>query len=229
MTFQNAFHVPFSLFWTMVVFSACNTNSSIPFEEGVYQPLELSNLEDPIVHDSLLVHNTFDLSGGQALMVARSTEEDFEGLKLYLLRDVGGNTRVVSNSTGAYDSWTYIPTIFVSPNGRDTLILAETGERESWGARLIRLKGGLFTDLGFVDMAVRASKFDELEEKEVEVLRSVVPYTGITCNNGTLFIEFNTSVHVFDDGQGGLDTLYPANAIHYVWDEALKLERKASS
>lgn len=204
---------------------ACTGNgpSSNGFASGEYEKIALMPIDDNFEQDTLLLHNTYEMNPGQFMMVARNVEENFEGLRMFLYKIKNGAANITATSTGAYDSWIYLPTFFISPDESDTLIMVETGERESWGARLVRLQNGQFEDLGFVDMAARGTKYDELEEQEVMVLKSIVPFTRISGNSDGLVLDFDVDVHLFDDHKGGLDTLYQKGQVRYLFSDSLRL------
>lgn len=192
--------------------------------EDAYERIALMPIEDHFELDSILIHNTYELSEGQFMMVSRSTEESFEGLQMHLYTLKDSLPIISASSTPAYDSWIYLPTFFISPDQQDTLLMAEIGERESWGARLLRIEDGAFVDLGFIDIAIRGSKFDEELETDVLFLKSVAPNTTIRSQSEILFVSFGPeSVHIYDDQKGNADTLYPADQVKYEFSDSLKL------
>jgi len=195
--------------------------------EDAYERIALMPIEDHFELDSILIHNTYELSEGHFMMVSRSTEESFEGLRMHLYTLKGSLPIISASSTPAYDSWIYIPTFFISPDEQDTLLMAEIGERESWGARLLRIENGAFVDLGFIDIALRGSKFDEDLEMDVMVLKSVAPNTNIRSQGELLIVSFGPEpVHVYDDQMGNADTLYPADKVQYEFSDSLRLKIK---
>ena len=202
----------------------------IEIPEGSYERISLMPIEDHFELDSILIHNTYELKEGEFMIVSRPSEESFKGLQMHLYRLQDSIPIVSSSSVPAYDSWIYLPTFFVSEDQLDTLILAELGERESWGCRLLRIEDGQFKDLGFIDVALRDSKFDEELEDDVMVLKTIAPFTNILSVSNGLSITFaSDSVHVFDDQNGGLDILYPAAAVRYEWTDSLRMVMPRSS
>ena len=121
-----------------------------------WERLELELVPDNVRHDTLLIQVTFALPGGEFLMVASNVKETFEGLRLYRYEALpDSSARVLAVSPPAYDSWTMLPTVFRSPTDPSTLlVLANFGERQSWGQKVLRLDDGGFTDLGFLDVAL---------------------------------------------------------------------------
>ena len=146
-------------------------------------------------------------------MVASNAEETFEGLRLYryeLLPD--SNANVVAASAPAYDSWTMLPT-FLGRAGDSTsmMLLANFGEKQSWGQKVMLLDKSGFTDMGFLEVAlpVRVSESDSAYLKR----ESVAPY--VRCISADpLSLEFACdSVYVYDDGKGGGDYVIAADRL----------------
>ena len=197
--------------------------------DGTYERIALMPIEDHFELDSILIHNTYELSIGHFMMVARATEESFTGLQMHLYTLKDSLPIISASSTPAYDSWIYLPTFFVSPDQQDTLLLAEIGERESWGARLLRIEDGVFEDLGFIDIALRDKKFDEELEKDVMFLKSVASNTSIREIGEDLIVSFGPEpLHIYDDQLGNSDTLYPADHVIYEFSDSLRLKIKES-
>ena len=103
-------------------------------------PIAYRAIEDNIQHDTLLIQTTFDLGDGSFIMVASNIDPSFEGIRLYRYRlTADSSVSMLAISPPAYDSWTMLPTFFGADSMRtDALwLLANFGERESWGQKLL--------------------------------------------------------------------------------------------
>lgn len=190
-------------------------------------PVQYRAIDDNIRHDTLLIQTTFELDDGTFVMVAGNVEPGFEGIRLYryqLLPD--SNAQVLSHSTGGYDSWTMLPTFFSIPDPPGThLILANFGERESWGQKLLFLDSA-FTDLGFLDVAYpeHITEGDSTHVKRT----NVAPYGRLALHNDTAVFTFACdSLFLYDDMAGHNDIIVPAYSIRYTYhvDTGLELWR----
>lgn len=176
-------------------------------------------LEDNVKHDTLLIQTTFDMGDGTCVMVASAVEDTFEGLRLYRYRArPDSSAEVIAVSSPAYDSWTMLPRFF----GRDSTatddlwVLANFGEKESWGQKLLRLDTA-FHDLAFMDAArpERVLEDDTLRLKR----RDIAPYVRFETHGDTLWFRFACdSVYLYDDQAGGYDRILPAASVRYTWD-----------
>ncbi|MEX1132617.1 MAG: hypothetical protein WEC15_05285, partial [Flavobacteriales bacterium] len=151
-------------------------------------------------------------------MVASNVDETYEGLRLYKYSLVGKEKQplIHSSSSPGYDSWTLLPTFFMDPRQDSAYIaLANTGERNSWGQKVLGMKDG-FTDLGFLDVAVP----EWVDEGDTTLLRlrNIAPYTRCRAEGaGMSFLFECDSVYLYDDLRGGLDIVVPANWLRYTW------------
>ena len=130
--------------------------TSVPEEQGeVWSRVDLPGLDDNVKHDTLLIQTTFDLGDSTYLMVASHVEETREGIRLYRYRvKPDSSAEVLSWSKPGYDSSTMLPTFFRSPDAsQGWLLLANMGERESWGQEVFWLKDGAFIHMGYLSMA----------------------------------------------------------------------------
>jgi hypothetical protein len=191
------------------------------------KPAELATVDDNIRHDTLLIQTTFAMGDSTYVMVASHVEPKFEGVRLYrytLLPD--SNARILSYSNGAYDSWTMLPTFFPIPDPPGTyLVLANFGERESWGQKLIYMDS-TFTDLGFIDLAFpeRITEGDTAYMKRT----NIAPYGRLALHNDTAVFTFECdSLFLYDDMAGHNDLIVPANTVRYTYhpDTGLELWR----
>lgn len=191
------------------------------------KPAELTAVDDNIRHDTLLIQTTFAMGDSTYVMVASHVEPKFEGVRLYrytLLPD--SNARILSHSNGAYDSWTMLPTFFPIPDPPGTyLVLANFGERESWGQKLIYMDS-TFTDLGFIDLAYP----ERITEGDTAFMKrtNIAPYGRLALHNDTAVFTFDCdSLFLYDDMAGHNDLIVPASSIHYTYhpDTGLELWR----
>lgn len=188
------------------------------------KPVPFTALDDNIRHDTLLIQTTFDMGDGTFVMVAGNVEPKFEGIRLYryqLLPD--SNAQVLSHSNGAYDSWTMLPTFFSIPNPPGThLILANFGERESWGQKLMFMDS-TFTDLGFLDVAYP----EHITEGDSAYVKrtNIGPYGRLALHGDTAVFTFECdSLFLYDDMAGHNDLMVPAHSIRYTYHPETGLE-----
>lgn len=183
-------------------------------------PIPYPQVEDNVRHDTLLIQTTFDLQDGTFIMVASNTAETFEGLRLVRYRVLPDSIAdVIAVSAPAYDSWTMLPSFFrTSGQANEHLVLANFGERESWGQKFMRLEDG-FKDLGFLDVALpeRVVEDDALVLKR----RNIGPYTRMSTSGDSTVITFETdSVFLYEDIKGNMDVVLPAAQVRYTMDGA---------
>jgi hypothetical protein len=188
------------------------------------KPTVLAAIEDNIRHDTLLIQTTFDMGDGTFVMVAGNVEPKFEGIRLYrykLLPD--SNAQILSHSTGGYDSWTMLPTFFSVPNPPGThLVLANFGERESWGQKLLFMDS-TFTDLGFLDVAYP----EHIAEGDTTYVKrtNVAPFGRLALHGDTAVFTFACdSLFLYDDMAGHNDLIVPAHDIRYTYHPETGLE-----
>lgn len=211
-----------------LVFSACTPGESTKKERSVIVhgdgPVELPVIDDNIRHDTLLIQTTFDLGDSSFVMVAGNVDPTFEGVRLYRYRTLPDSAgRILAYSTPGYDSWTMLPTFFAYPNPPGTyLILANFGERESWGQKLIFMDES-FTDLGFLDVAYpeRITDGDSTYLKRT----NAGPYGRFAMSTDTLVFAFACdSLFLYDDLAGQNDLIVPAHGIRYTYHPDTGLE-----
>ncbi|MBL7938238.1 MAG: hypothetical protein JNL43_02665 [Flavobacteriales bacterium] len=189
--------------------------------------VEFPEVDDNVRHDTLLIQVTFDLGDGTFIMVASNVDETFEGVRLYryrLKRD--GGPEIIAASSPGYDSWTMLPSFFPLDRKQPTdamWLLANMGERESWGQKLIWLDWE-FTDMGFMDVALpeRVVEDDTLRLKR----RNIGPNTRIEDRNDTSYFRFACdSVYLYDDQAGNMDQVLPAGKVFFTYhrEEGLAL------
>ncbi|MEO8591279.1 MAG: hypothetical protein ABI432_18010 [Flavobacteriales bacterium] len=183
-----------------------------------FAPLEFAQVDDNLHHDTLLIQVTFDMGDGSFVMVASNMEETFEGVRLYRYRLKPDSTAdMLAVSSPGYDSWTMLPTFFTdsATSGQDYWILANFGEKESWGQKLLKLNNA-FTDLGFLDLALpeRVMEDDTLRLKR----RNIAPFARYSSNGDTAVFRFACdSVYLYDDQEGHNDVVLPANTVRYTY------------
>ena len=177
--------------------------------------IDFPQVDDNLHHDTLLTQVTFDLQDGSYLMVASNVEETFEGLRLYRYRfNTDSTVNMLSVSSPAYDSWTMLPTFFAYPNPTGTyMILANFGERESWGQKLIFMDRA-FTDLGFMDVAYP----EHIVDADTAYVKrtNVAPFARFDMHIDTVVFTFACdSLFLYDDMAGHNDLIVPASSIRY--------------
>lgn len=190
-------------------------------------PLAFQALDDNLHHDTLLIQTTFDLKDSTYVMVAQSVEDTFEGLRLYRYRFTADSTvEMMAVSNPAYDSWTMLPTFFPidTLHPTDALwVLANFGEKESWGQKLMLLDWE-FSDFGFMDVALpeRVVEDDTLRLKR----RNIAPFMRYSERSDTAIWLFDRdSVFLYSDQAGGADLVLAAERVRYTFhrDEGLAL------
>ena len=210
-----------------LLWSGCGGGGQEPgppaIEHGA-APVPLKVVDDNIRHDTLLIQTTFDVGDGTYVMVAGNVDPTFEGIRLYryaLLPD--SNARILAYSTGGYDSWTMLPTFFsISDPPGTHLILANFGERESWGQKLLYMDS-TFTDLGFLDVAYP----EHINEGDTTYLKrtNIGPYGRLALHLDTAVFTFETdSLFLYHDMAGHNDLIVPAHSIRYTYHPDTGLE-----
>ncbi|MCB0771644.1 MAG: hypothetical protein KDC00_14690 [Flavobacteriales bacterium] len=187
-------------------------------------PIAYPQVDDNVRHDTLLIQTTFDLQDGTFIMVASHIAEKFEGLRLVRYRPLPDSAAdVIAVSAPGYDSWTMLPSFFRTEGmTKDHLVLANFGEKESWGQKLMRLDD-VFIDLGFLDVAwpERVVEDDTLVLKR----RNIGAYTRMHVQGDTTFITFTTdSVYLYEDLEKHFDVVLPAGQVHYTLDRSNGLQ-----
>lgn len=186
-----------------------------------------AQFDQNVFHDTLLVQTSFDLGDSTFIMVASNVEDTFEGLRLYRYRFTADSTiEHVAISSPAYDSWTMLPKFFPIDTSAVTdamWVLANFGEKESWGQKVMLLDWE-FMDVGFMDVAVpeRVMEDDTLRLKR----RDIGPFARYSENGDTAVWRFDQdSVFLYSDQSGGADMVIAAAQIRYTYhvDEGLAL------
>lgn len=182
-------------------------------------------VDDNLEHDTLLVQVTFDLLDGTYVMVASNREETFEGLRLYRYRlTSAGPPEMLAVSSPAYDSWTMLPTFFPVDTAHPAdanWVLANFGEKESWGQKLMRLETA-FHEIGFLDVALPewVSEDDTLRLKR----RNIAPHVRYELLGDTSIFTFACdSVYLYDDQEGHLNEVLHASRVRFTIDPGLSL------
>ena len=182
------------------------------------EPTRFPVVEDNLHHDTLLIQTTFDLGNGSFIMVAQNVQETFEGLRLYHYRfEADSAVNMLAISSPAYDSWTMLPSFFRtdSSRGGPIWVLANFGERESWGQKVMLFDGD-FKDAGFMDVALpeRMMEDDTMRLKR----RDISARIRYTARNDTAYFRFACdSVYLYDDQADRYDIVVPARSVHYTF------------
>lgn len=181
-----------------------------------YAIIDLPNQDDNVHHDTLLVYTTHALGDGTFVMAARNVEDTRDGLRLYLYRPrPDSSADVLAASSPAYDSYTMLPTFFATGDTADGIvILANLGEKQSWGQKVFWLKDRRFQDLGFIDVAQRDQRTEG--DSTIAWRVSIAPRVQVRGSGGRFDFTFQgDSVQLYDDLQGGLEVMLPAARIAY--------------
>ena len=159
--------------------------------EQIHFPQVANNIQ----HDTLAIQTTFDLDNNTFVMVAANVEEPEEqkkGLRLYRYRAMpDSSAAIVSVSPPAYDSWTMLPTFFaIGP--KTWIVLANFGEKESWGQLVLRLDSSGFAWVGFFEVVL----FMCVVEMDSVYLRCMFIVFFVRISVYELFmVEFVSLVH----------------------------------
>ena len=191
--------------------------TSVPEEHGeVWSRVDLPGLDDNVKHDTLLIQTTFDLGDSTYLMVASHVEETREGIRLYRYRvKPDSSAEVLSWSKPGYDSSTMLPTFFRSPDAsQGWLLLANMGERESWGQEVFWLKDGAFIHMGYLDVAQREWK--TYDDSTYQWRTNIAPRALVERTADAFLIGFSgDSIQLYDDLQGNRERMLRAQRLRY--------------
>lgn len=220
---------PTHLLAAIIILSACSSPEPEPHKvpgpvdllpgAKEFHVLDLPNQEDNIRHDTLLVQTTHHLPDGRYVMAARNKDDSREGLRLFLYTpQPDSSAAVIAISAPAYDSYTMLPTFYATGDTADGMvILANFGERDSWGQKVFWLKNRQFRDLGWLDVAHR--EWRAVDDSTFQRLTNIAPFTQVKGSGGSfLFTFMGDSVHLFDDLEGHLDRMIPAQDLAYRYD-----------
>lgn len=183
---------------------------------AVWKRVEFPTVADNVRNDTLLVQVSFDLGDGTYMMVASNVQENRDGLRLVHYRPTADSAaQVIASSKPGYDSFTLYPTFFTTGRAEDgLLILANMGEKQSWGQDVFWLHDGHFADLGFLDAAERGWRTyaDSLQQWRTSIAERAIVRGG----NGQFEIAFSgDSLQLYDDQRGHLEVMYPTAAVRY--------------
>lgn len=197
--------------------------ASLPAIPGAkeFTRLDLPNLDDNVRNDTLLIYTTHQLPDGTFLMAAKNVEDNREGLRLIQYRPLpDSSAQVLAVSKPAYDSAVMLPTYFTTGDTADgIIILANYGERESWGQNVFWLKDGRLKDLGWIDVGERGWKEDTDSMQQWRT--SIAPRTEVRGADGKFDFTFTgDSVQLYDDQQGHQEVMLPVDRIRYRYDGA---------
>ena len=213
----------------VIALISCNTGTSPGETTGMtesttagplWKLLDLPGLDDNVKHDTLLIQTTFDLGDGTFIMVASNKEETREGVRLCLYSPLADSSaEVIAFSKPGYDSETMLPTFFSTGKKEDGLILlANMGERESWGQEAFWLKDHTFNSLGFLDVAQRDWK--TIDDSTFQWRTNIGPRAIVNGMNGNFSIRFSgDSLQQSDDLQGHQEVVLPTGSLRYQCSE----------
>ncbi len=216
---------------TAATLAACSSPEqpkSVPGNEALdsafadaktYKLLDLPNLDDNVHNDTLLIYTTHAMGNGLFVMAARNVEDTREGLRLYLYRPrPDSSADVLAYSKPAYDSAVMLPTYFTTGDTADgIIILANYGERESWGQNVFLLKNDQIKDLGWLDVAERDWKTQD--DSTFQWRDNIAPQVKVKGEDGRFAFTFEgDSVQLYDDLQAHKDVMLPTDHIAYHYD-----------
>ena len=190
----------------------------------VWERWDLPILPDNVRHDTLLVHTTYDLGDGLFLMAAQNNNYDRVGIRLYLYRPkADSSAEILAWSKPGYDSETMLPTFFKTAEKADGIvIIANMGERQSWGQEVFWLKEGRINSLGYLNVAVR--EWRTLDDSTYQFRTSIAPRTQVRGSDGEFDFSFTgDSLQLYDDLQGHLEVMLPASAVRYTFSNGWQL------
>ncbi|MBL0043362.1 MAG: hypothetical protein IPP33_02765 [Flavobacteriales bacterium] len=186
----------------------------------LWKLVDLPGLDDNVKHDTLLIQTTFDLGDGTFIMVASNKEETREGIRLCLYRpSADSSAEMIAFSKPGYDSETMLPSFFSTGKKEDGwILLANMGERESWGQEAFWLKDQKFHSLGFLDVAQRDWKTSD--DSTFQWRTNIGPRAIVNGMNGKFTISFSgDSLQLYDDLQGHREVVIRASSLRYQCSE----------
>lgn len=219
-------------FWTSIFFSCASQDKGDSgqhhqskqvkpelvgdFKSVIYEELDL----DP-GNDSLWYHLVIDIPGDLHLAVAQPTSDDNRrGVRFQLLKEGQDSTfHCETESSPGFDSAKLYPSFFSNDMGQH-IILADTGERDSWGQKVYLLVENKFYDLGFID--VGSVNYDEDQETLEQSLspQSIAKNVTISSDaNGYRFTFDLEEFVLYDDQKGNLNQIVPSSQWSYFLDK----------
>jgi len=185
---------------------------------GPFTPVSYTELELDPGNDSLWYHLVLDIPGDLDFAIAQPTEETNRfGIRFQLLDNkADGTFECKGESSPAYDSAKLFPTFFKNQAGQH-IILADTGEKVSWGQKVYLLDNGTFYDLGFIDMGT-VDYATNLESDSLELSpQSIAPRLKIEdSKKGLEFRVDGETMVLYDNGKGKLNQVVSCNKWHYL-------------
>jgi|GEM_PF-6889520 len=201
---------------------------NLPVFDSNFERIDFPEVDVDPGNDSLWYHLVLDIPGDKWLAVAQPTNENNRrGIRMQLMSmNVDSTFSVHTESSPGYDSAKLFPTFFKDAQGR-LIILADTGERQSWGQKVYLLNNERFEDLGFLDVGTVAYT----EEDGQQILAPTTIAERVTIEQTKKGLEFRFSgkdLVLFDDGKGNLDTIIDASSICYRLNKRGKFTLKKS-
>lgn len=191
-------------------------SAQVPAQALAWHPTDLPNQDDNVHNDTLVIYTTHALGDGTFVMAAKNTADTRDGLHLVLYRPrPDSSAEVLAISAPAYDSWTMLPTFFTTGDPANGLvILANFGERQSWGQKVFWLKDQHFYDLGFIDVAERGWKTED--DSTFQWRTPIAARVQVTSANGAFTFSFmGDSIQLYDDQAGHQEVMLPAGSVQY--------------
>lgn len=188
-------------------------------EAKAYTLLDLPNLDDNVKGDTLLVYTTHKVGNDLFVMAAKNKEDKREGLRLYLYEPrIDSTAQVLAVSAPAYDSSTMLPIYFSTSDTADGIvILANYGEKETWGQKVFWLKDRQFKDLGWLDVAHR--EWRTRDDSTMQWRTNIAPFAHVQRLGEKFRISFTgDSLQLFDDLDGHQEGMFSTGRITYLYD-----------
>ncbi|MEM7162651.1 MAG: hypothetical protein AAF487_09465 [Bacteroidota bacterium] len=164
--------------------------------------------------DSIIYQNLFEWKD-KWVGIAQPVNDEIgkRGLRLQLLKmKPDSSMQLISESSYGYDSRIFYPSFFEIADR--TFLLVNTGERESWGNKVIELKDTSFVELGFIDAAILEEnvKGEEYAYRHENIAKAA----NLIAQNGNISFQFvGDSLIIFDDGKGGYDRKLSCDELTY--------------
>ncbi|MBK9289503.1 MAG: hypothetical protein IPN38_17965, partial [Flavobacteriales bacterium] len=125
------------------------------------------------------------------------------------------SAEILACSKPGYDSETMLPTFFTNGNKADGLvIIANMGERQSWGQEVFRLKDNATEELGPRCRRARGGR----RWTTAPTSSARASHRGPKCAEATApscSASTGDSLQLYDDQQGQMEVMLPAIAVRY--------------
>lgn len=184
-----------------------------------FEQVNLKEIELEPIDNKFWYHIVFQLDEHYSLAVAQPSEDNFEGVRLQLIKQKkNGQHKVVNESSPGYDSAMLYPTFFKSDEG-EYIILANMGVQDSWGNKVFSLIKNQIDDLGYIDMATTKRREFPDENGNMSSAANIAEVTKITNVSGELRFDFEgDKLLLFKDDSGNHDIKFQSGDYYYTYD-----------